>query len=273
MKRTQAAVVDVRIRFAGLCMFVPDPSGAPVHVLLPETGPEHPHVRRLYWRDGPLDPEGQKRDLLPQESLTLGGWSSAQPSDPSELFDLKNYPAKCTKEDRGKVDLKAVAPAAWIRLLAGGGTVINAGARWLLPGDEPEQAWAMPTVMDWWMRDAPVDQVDSELTDWSVADVDALQLSYPWNSNPVVDLWLLHVPEGEDPSVMGSTPRKPTGSNLNLHFGAHLSLLTCDRVLGPPIYLALEAKKDDPWIPYWPGGHSIIGALVDCGKTRAAAAV
>ena len=265
------APIDVRIRFGGLCVYVPDPDGRSIHVLMPETGPQHPHhVPRVYYR---RDGEGKKRSFVPGESLLIGGWTADAPRLPLQIFDMAKYPANCVGT-YGKVDHDMVHPAARIRVYGGSGEVVNLGGRWLLPGDSPEVNHGMPTIIDWWWCGAPQATVATELIEWGlIADpgqLGSLIHTYGNHPRPVVDLWVVNTLEGEDPSVMTSKPRSPT-TNINYHFDAYRSLFKCFEIAGLPLFLRLEDELEERLRPYWPDGHSFIGMLVDCGGNRGSA--
>jgi len=266
---TADARVDVRIRFAGLCMFVPDRISSIVHVLLPNARPNH--VPRLHWRRGRAP---HKRELAPRESLVLGAWGGTPPQVPAGIFDIGEYPATCAANELGKVDLNGVQPGVWVRLRTGSGAVINPGGRWKL-GNPPTVTRPMPTVVDWWMRDVPLAEIANELVVCRVIPhvvfTGLLLYLYPANYNPVLDLWLLNIPADQGPGDIGEIPFPPApGNNTYDHFAAFFPLLKCPNLQGLPEFAGLEPWVPDPLSPWWPlppwAGK---GMLVDCGVTKA----
>lgn len=267
MNESDARKVNLRIRFAGLNLFVPHPTRKHVHVLMPDTTghaahhqPGHfpEHEMCLYWLSG-----GAKRSAkLSGEHLVLqhDAWPAADTTIPG-VFDLKNVaaPANCPTQNHGKVDLSAAEPAASLVLHSGRGKLVNPGGIWKLDGKKH----AMPTVMDWWVRGIDRDELMAVLAGWSLLGGRMPDIGKGNNAN----LWIIHAPgEEQNPGQIGS---KPVFNGLDSHFPAYYSLLSCKGYDANPVEPEAQNDPGDIEAPEWPEKLVVIGAFLNCMLAQA----
>lgn len=262
--------VSLRIRFAGLCLFVPDPGLRRVHVLMPTTG-QHAHaghtqvpshLARIHWVSG-----GAKQNQpLDHTSLVLDGVGGGAPdTDLDGVFDLGDVPPDegCARGTPGTVD-PATAPAfARLTLHTGRSRVVNRGAKWKIPGVSVKLG--MPTVLDWWVRDVERDRLTTMLRGWPV-----LGGKLPDLDGRTMNLWVVHAPSAEhQPENIGSKHNQ--GDTTGHHFTAYYSLLTCGKYTAEPTDPELQTEVADPEPPNWPE-KSALGMLISCMVAKAAIA-
>lgn len=263
--------VDLRIRFAGLCLFVPDPANKRVHVLMPETGahaghrqhdcgdiPKHPLC--LYW----VSQGEQCSTTLEGKHLVLQGPGWGDPDLMiSGVFELKHIEptSGCPSGDHGKADPITAPTAATMELHAGRSKIINRGARWKISEGGPKQS--MPTVLDWRVKNVSYGDLDAVLRGWGVFGTEIPDVG----AQNTVNLWILHAPENEQfPGEITSEPKMGEGGS---HFGAYYTLLTCGEYDTNPLEPELESDNGDPDRPEWPGPKSFTGMLVNCMLAKA----
>lgn len=263
--------VDLRIRFAGLCLFVPDRVNKVVHVLMPPTGAgstHHGHHAHgaveehqicIYWvSNGKGDSAS-----IEGKNLVLKGPGWREPDlEIKGVFHLgKVKPSgECPENSQGKADPERAA--ARMELHAGDSKVINKGARWKLPKDDTMQH-PMPTVLDWRVTNVSPADVEAMLRGWGLFD--ALPDIGEKNT---INLWVLHLPRNEQkPWQMTSTPDMQVG---NQHFPAYYSLLVChEHYDALPVEPEPEDCIKDEDRPEWPVRHAAEGMLVTCMVAKA----
>jgi hypothetical protein len=267
MNESDARRVNLRIRFAGLNLFVPHRTRGHVHVLLPDTSGHTAHHQTdqvqehemcLYW----LSERTKQSASLAGQHLVLkhDAWPAVERPLP-EVFDLRNVPApaNCAAEKHGKVDLGSVSPAASLVLHSGWGKLVNPGGRWKIGG----QKYPMPTVMDWWVHGIQRSELMEALGGWTL-----LRGKMPdVGKGNTVNLWIIHAPVDEqDPGQIGSKPVLKPGP---AHFPFYYTLLSCrgyDAQPGEP------EEQDDPGdfeAPEWPDKRPFIGAFLNCMLAKA----
>jgi hypothetical protein len=264
-------MVDLRIRFAGLCLFVPRPGRNQTHVLMPPTAQPaaghgvEPHEQVLYWVHGG---QGHCASLTGRHLTLQGdGWEPAD-TEVSGIFDLMRVQPVdgCVPHEHGKVDVVAAPAVASLVLRAGKSRIVNPGARWRL--STSDRVYPMPTVLDWLVHGIRRSEVDAALREW---DVFGQRLPEP-NSMNIVDLWVLHAPrEDQRPGQIGSTP-EPGDAMAGHHFAAYYSLLKCGDHGVVPADPVLQDDPGDPEPPEWPAHVTAFGMLVNCMLARASAA-
>lgn len=275
MNDSDARKVNLRIRFAGLNLFVPDRGQKRVHVLMPSTDSsarhsaegghdEHgaagmsAHPLLLHWMSGgvgnnvPLD----GKHLV----LRKDGWPAAGLQIPA-VFDLAKVArvSGCTPEHHGKVDLSTTRPAASLILHSGNGRVVNPGGEWTING----KRHGMPTVMDWWVHGIDPDELMGVLQEW---DVFGGKLPDVGKGNNV-NLWIIHAPSTEQrPEWIGSTPVFNGG---RAHFHVYYQLLLCDGPSESPKEPRALPDPGDPNPPEWARQSLDKGAFLNCMLAQA----
>lgn len=250
--------VNLRIRFAGLCLFVPHREGGHVHVLMPHEHDHHAHQAQqsdapnselpehllcLYWVSGGV---GEGTSLSKELELKHDGWPAASLTIP-EVFDVKHVspPAGCSAQHHGQADLKKHRKASLL-LHSGGGKIVNRGSKWKI-GGRPEKH-AMPTVMDWWVRGIDHDELMGVLNSWGVFGEKRPDVG----QGNTITLWIIHAPEKEqDPGHIGRESQPDPAERP--HFRAYYSLLRCEGYTEDPTGPEPQVQPVNVEEPTWPG--------------------
>jgi len=262
--------VDLRIRFAGLCLFVPDATKKLVHVLMPKTdGHASGHSQKahavpahllcLYWVSGG---EPCRTSLSKDLVLNGPGWGDADLTLPGVFHINKlDRPGGCDSASHGKADVANAPTAARMVLHAGKSRVVNPGARWKVSATGPKHG--MPTAIDWRVKNVPPEDLMALLSGW---DVFGNTLPDTDDKN-TVNLWIIHAPEDEQfPEEITGKP-KPVYDGRS-HFPAYYTLLKC-RNYNAPVDPESENDIDDPDQPHWPEQRAVAGMLVSCMVVKA----
>jgi hypothetical protein len=262
--------VNLRIRFAGLCLFVPRPDRGQTHVLMPPTADHEcghcveAHEQFIYWVHGQ---QGHSASLSGRHLTLRGdGWEPAD-TEVRGVFDLADFEPVSggAPHPHARVDVDTAPAAASLVLRAGKSRIVNPGARWRVARAGRSEVYPMPTVLDWWVHDVERSELDEALAEW---DVFGSRFPEP-NTRNTVDLWVLHTPrEDQRPGQIGSTP-DPGATPGEHHFTAYYSLLTRG---APDVALSDPVLQEDPgdWQPpEWPASVSAFGMLVTCMLARA----
>ena len=261
---------NLRIRFAGLCLFVPDPDRGQVHVLMPHVHdhqaqqtdrpgsaglPEH--LLCLYWVQG-----GAPRSTSLSRDLVLHHpkWEAADTTIPG-VFDMVNAPkvSGCSDDEHGTVNLDHAHPAVSLVLQSGRGKVVSRGAAWTFN----KGRHVMPTAMDWWVRGVDYGDVLRTLESWGVVpDLDR-------KGN--VNLWIIHATEkNQKPGEIGKPESGSDDDDDEPHFHAYYSLLHCQGYDEKPTDPQSQSHSADDDPPEWPDKGKMFGSFRNCMLAQAA---
>lgn len=265
MLASQNDKVTLRIRFAGLCLFVP--KGGEVHVLMPHTdhrshahqGGGHsmePHFARIHWLSG-----GQPQwKPLDHTNLVLDGIGGGPANfNPAKVFDLGELvpDSPCTNSKPGAVDVANAPTIARMSLGAGKSRVVNPGARWNLPKSGKDAS--MATVVDWFVRDVERDALTAMLKSWEVFGTKLPD----FDDKKRINLWVVHAPEEEHKPAQIGADHNLGHTLTGEHFTAYYPLLACGNYTEIPLDPRPETVIADPEAPHWPE-KSLMGMLLSC---------
>lgn len=266
-------IVDLRIRFSGICLFVPSEDDR-MDVYLPNKN-HHEHVAKLYWRGTDRITTGQ---LLDGVTVTVDPGKGPYVPNLYNVHAWANHglPGECPGATHGKVKPNPSRKAK-VSLHRGSARIVNEGAAWVVPGSSSGKR-KMPTVLDWWIHGLRLSEAAASISVQGApagSELDRLPqiLADPARlapgTPPILDLWVLHVPETEQ------CPRNITcvsvpGAGNGHHMLEYMSLLQCDK------YLPVHTPEPPPTIPcannpHWEPNEPTCeqGMLIDCMLAQA----
>lgn len=271
---TKDPIVDLRIRFSGICLFVPSEDDR-MDVYLPKNH-HHQHVAMLHWRRTDKVTTGQDLDGV---TVTVDPGKGSYVPNLHSVYDWSNHgpPTECGGATHGKAKPNPPAKAR-LSLHRGSAKIVNGGAEWTVPGSSTGKHH-MPTVLDWWIRELPLSEAAASITvQGAPAGSDLARLPQLLTdparlapgTPPTLDLWVLHVPKLEQ-CPRGITCSSRPGTGYGHHMLEYMSLLQCEKY--PPVHTpvpppANPCLDDMHWAPAQPQCPSM-GMLIDCMLTQA----
>ncbi len=272
MMESTDRIVHLRIRFAGLCLFVPDPAQQRVHVLMPKSDAQAHHADGthmipdhricIHWVS---NGNGCSKSLKGKKKLALRRLGTNDLDFALRgVFPLESIKpvSGCPDGGEGKADPASAPTDATMELFEGVSKIINRGARWKI-SKRGGSKHPIPTVLDWWVRNVSQSALKAMLREWNVFGDDLPDVG----AKNTVDLWIIHAPEDDqDPGKITGKPEHAVGPP---HFGLYYTLVTCGKYDVQPHEPELEDETADPDRPHWPGPKSFSGMLVNCMLAKA----